>query len=850
MAIFNHFDLAALWRIVRHPVCVLGLALIALLWAGVNVQVSNEHSDAIRSAIERGESTARLLAKDTVRLFKQADAKLLVLRQALERDPEHFDFVANAEPLGVISESTINLALINADGYLVARSSSPLPNNSPFFVGDAEHFQAQIQPAGDELYIALPVMLRSTGVHAVQVSRRLRKPDGSFGGIISATLDPDFVKQFAQAVGIKQGNTVSVRRKDGKVLVASGLTIADARQGALSDALTRAPSGHIVSYGLKGEGGRRLLTYQTLSELPLVIAVGELESRILSGYYAHRNLYVTIAVVLTVMIVLFVGFGLQRQLESQVAYDNLRAAVESLPHGLTMFDANGALIVSNRRYGDLYRLPEGLLRRGTSFQAIYDYCLKEHGVKGLARPDAWQLLAQSGRAERLNKVLELSQGHVVSLTQCAMSSGGWVTIHEDITDKLNADKQKEELQHRLAQSQKLEVVGQLTGGIAHDFNNLLLVVIGNLDLLKETAAPASSELELIEASLTAALSGSELSNSLLAFSRRQTFKVESVNVRNSISEQIRLIRRAVGSKVAIEENYPDDDFVVSVDNVQFRCALTNLVVNARDAMPDGGTITVSTRGCTVPDDGSQVDPELIAGDYVVLDVKDTGSGMPPEVANRIFEPFFTTKDVGKGTGLGLSTVYGFIKDMKVGITVTSKVGEGTTFSIYLPVETSLPVVAAPSLAPPTSAPSPKQQQRTILVVDDDDSVRKLVVNQISSLGFRVIETATPAKALEFIESDETIDLLFSDIVMPGSIDGLELAKLAHDRRPQLQILLTTGYPDLKLQRSGSDDFQRWEILKKPYRRADLKSKLQTMFECGDECSPESSGQLAPLGAPE
>ena len=718
MAIFNHFDLTALWRIVRHPICVQGLALVALLWAGVNVLLSNEYSDAIRSAIEQGENTARLLAKDTIRLFKQADAKLLVLRQAYERDPEHFDFNANAEPLGVISESTINLALINADGYLVARSSSPLPNNSPFFTGDAEHFQAQIQPAGDELYIALPVTLRSTGVHAVQVSRRLRKPDGSFGGIISATLDPDFVKQFAQAAGIKQGNTVSVRRKDGKILVSFGYLSADSRQGALSDALVRAPSGHVLSYGLNGEG-RRLLTYQTLSELPLVITVGELESRILSGYYAHRNLYVTIAVVLTLIVVLFVGFGLRRQLDSQVAHDNLRAAVESLPHGLTMFDANGALIVSNMRYGDLYRLPEGLLRRGTPFQRIHEYCLKERGVKGLSPPDVWQLLARSGSVERLSRHLELPDGHVVSLTQCPMSSGGWVTIHEDITEKLNADRQKEELQHRLAQSQKLEVVGQLTGGIAHDFNNLLLVVIGNLDLMKETAAPNSSELELIEASLTAALSGSELSNSLLAFSRRQRFKVEPVNVRTSVSEQIRLVRRAVGSKIVIEEKYADGDFVVSVDNAQFRCALTNLVVNARDAMPDGGTITVSTHGCAVPDDGTQVDPELPAGDYVVLDVKDTGSGMPPEVVNRIFEPFFTTKDVGKGTGLGLSMVYGFIKDMKGGIRVASKVGEGTTFSIYLPVEPSLPVVAAPSLAPSTGTPPSRQQQQTILVVDDD-----------------------------------------------------------------------------------------------------------------------------------
>jgi signal transduction histidine kinase len=582
----------------------------------------------------------------------------------------------------------------------------PLPASSRLFVGDAEHFQAQIAPAGDQLYVARPLMLRSAGVHAVQVSRRLRRPDGGFAGVVSATLDPKFVEQFAIAAGLKSGNTVSVRRADGAFLASFGYSDINNRPGPLFEALARTPSGHVRSDGLRGDGGRRLITYQTLSELSLIITVGEPESHILGTYHAHRNLYLTIAAVLTVMVALFVGFGLYRQLESQDAHNNLRAAVESIPHGLTMFDANGALIVSNKQYGDFYRLPDELRRTGTPFQAIHEYCTREGTATGLSQPDVWQNLAQGSSREVLNKLLELSDGHILSLTQSPMRSGGWVTIHEDITDKLNAEKQKEELQHRLAQSQKLEVVGQLTGGIAHDFNNLLLVVIGNLDLLKETAAPNSSEFELIEASLTAALSGSELSNSLLAFSRRQWFKVEPVNVRTSVSEQIRLVRRAVGSKVVIEEKYADGDFVVSVDNTQFRCALTNLVVNARDAMPDGGTITLSTHGCAVPDDGTQVDPELPAGDYVVLDVKDTGSGMAPEVVNRIFEPFFTTKDVGKGTGLGLSMVYGFIKDMKGGIRVASKLGEGTTFSIYLPVEKSLPAVAAPSLAPSTGTPSP------------------------------------------------------------------------------------------------------------------------------------------------
>jgi signal transduction histidine kinase/FixJ family two-component response regulator len=649
---------------------------------------------------------------------------------------------------------------------------------------------------------------------------------------------------------MKRGNTVSVRRADGAFLASFGYTNTDASAGALREALERSQSGHVLSYGLRGDGGRRLLTYQTLSELPLIITVGELESQILSGYQSHRSLYLTIAAVLTLMVLTFTVFGLERQLDSQIAHDNLRAAFESIPHGLTMFDANGALIVSNTRYGELYHLPDKLRQRGTSFEAIYEHCAKEGTVKGdLSRPDVWKQLARAKSGEHFSNRLELADGHIVSLTQSPMHNGGWVTLHEDITDKLNAENQKEDLQQRLAQSQKLEVVGQLTGGIAHDFNNLLLVIIGNLDLLKDTASPSSQELDLIETSLAAALSGSELSNSLLAFSRRQTFKIEPINVKKTVSEQIRLLRRAVGSKIVIEEKYSDEDLVTTVDNAQFRSALTNLVVNARDAMPDGGMIAVSAHRYTVPESGSTEHAELAAGDYAVLEVKDTGTGMPPEVVSKIFEPFFTTKEVGKGTGLGLSMVYGFIKEMKGIIRVASKIGEGTTFSIYLPCAKPLPVVIGPSLAP-SSALATQTREQTILVVDDDDGVRKLVVNQINSLGYRVIDAATPDKALAVIESDEQLDLLFSDVVMPGPMDGLQLAQVAHERRPDLKILLTTGYPDLKFARSSSDEYQQWSILKKPYRRDELKAKLKKMLEHSEQGAsgePGHRGETATTG---
>jgi signal transduction histidine kinase/ActR/RegA family two-component response regulator len=384
--------------------------------------------------------------------------------------------------------------------------------------------------------------------------------------------------------------------------------------------------------------------------------------------------------------------------------------------------------------------------------------------------------------------------------------------------------ERAEMEKRLVQSQKLEAVGQLTGGIAHDFNNLLLVVIGNLDLLKDTMPPGSPELDLIESSLTAALTGSELSNSLLTFSRQHAFKLETIDPKAIVENQVRLLKRAMGRRVTLDTISTNDVFSITADAAQLRCALTNLVVNARDAMLDGGTITVRMYNSTVTKQDSAMADGLAPGDYAVLEVADTGSGISSEHLSRIFDPFFTTKEVGKGTGLGLSMVYGFAKEMKGHIKVTSEVGKGTTFTLFFPRAAELREVAAPALAPAGDLVSARRH-KTILVVDDDDLVRKSVITQINSLGYSTIEASGPAEALGIIAGSEPFDLLFSDIVMPGPIDGVELARKAAEQRPGLKIMLTSGFPDLKSGRS-TDSYEQWQILKKPYRRSDLQHALQ------------------------
>jgi signal transduction histidine kinase/ActR/RegA family two-component response regulator len=389
------------------------------------------------------------------------------------------------------------------------------------------------------------------------------------------------------------------------------------------------------------------------------------------------------------------------------------------------------------------------------------------------------------------------------------------------------------MEKRLVQSQKLEAVGQLTGGIAHDFNNLLLVVIGNLDLLKDTTPAGTPEMELIESSLTAALTGSELSNSLLTFSRQHALKPETVELQTIVDDQVRLLRRAMGRKIALEMLSVDDVFPVTLDTAQLRCALTNLVVNARDAMPDGGAITVRIYNASVTKMGAANTDGLAPGDYAVLEVADNGIGISPEDLSRIFDPFFTTKEVGKGTGLGLSMVYGFVREMKGQVKVTSEVGKGTTFTLLFPRALELAEMAAPALVP--AYPQATERRReTILVVDDDELVRRSVIAQMKSLGYSTIEAASPAEALKLVAGVEPFDLLFSDVVMPGPIDGVELARQAREQRPDLKVMLTSGYPDLKTAHSSEESYVQWRILKKPYRRSELQQALAEMLGTQDD----------------
>ncbi len=389
----------------------------------------------------------------------------------------------------------------------------------------------------------------------------------------------------------------------------------------------------------------------------------------------------------------------------------------------------------------------------------------------------------------------------------------------DVTDS----KQRE---GQLLQAQKMEAVGQLTSGIAHDFNNLLMIVTVNLDMLLPRLDPEDTlARDLVEGALAAGVDGGELTRQLLTFARKQPMQAMPIDLNALVTRSVGLLRRMLGKIVDIEMELAEDLWPIESDPAQLEAALTNLAINARDAMPMGGRLAIATANLHFEARGATADAELKPGDYAVLTVADSGSGIPPDIIGRVFEPFFTTKAIGKGSGLGLSMIYGFAKQSDGHVEIESEVDRGTTVRLYLPRTTRAPE-PAPVVAR-RSEPAAAAGE-LILVVEDNDTVRKSVVRQLQKLGYRTLEAGDGQEALAVLERDPRIDLLFSDVVMPGGMSGRQLAAAVRRRRPDIKILLTSGFPDKAGDARAGE--RKEPMLGKPYRQRDLALKLREILQ--------------------
>jgi PAS domain S-box-containing protein len=436
----------------------------------------------------------------------------------------------------------------------------------------------------------------------------------------------------------------------------------------------------------------------------------------------------------------------------------------------------------------------------------------------------------------------------------------WLGTHTDITAQVNAEEalrelneslelrvaertrelasinellqiemaEREQAEETLRHAQKMDAIGQLTGGIAHDFNNMLTGVLGALDLMqRRIAAGRVGEIDrYISTAMTSANRAAALTHRLLAFARRQSLNNSAVDVNRMIASMEELLRRTIGESIELHIECNEDLRLTHTDEHQLENALLNLVINARDAMPDGGRVIISSENIDVEGRSG----EVLQGNYVRLSVRDTGSGMSGDVLGRAFDPFFTTKPIGQGTGLGLSMVYGFVKQTGGHVQIDSAEGEGTVVHLYLPCRRDFSERDPVAVNGP-DAPRAVNGER-VLVVEDEDAVRMLVVDVLQELGYSTLEAGDSKAALPYLQSRERIDLLVSDVGLPG-LNGRQLAEIARQHRPGLPVLFITGYaPEAQVR----DDFlgQGMDMLTKPFAVDELALRVRTMLERGDQ----------------
>ena len=576
----------------------------------------------------------------------------------------------------------------------------------------------------------------------------------------------------------------------------------------VADIANKFSDGHLLS------DAQQVLDTLTPIEREVRTVGGEWYIQRVLPYRTHEDRIEGVVVIYTEITELKRGEEALRESE-----ERFRTLAETVPDIIFTHRPDGFSDYTNPRFYELTGLPPGAADGFGWTQSLHP----EDWARDQSR---WRQALATEQPYEIKYRLQSAAGgyrwHLTRVRPIADASGRvikWFGVSSDIDDLVHA-------QEALAQAQKMEAVGQLTGGIAHDFNNLLTVIGGNLQLLEARLQDDPAGQKLRDAAARAAERGAERVHGLLAFARRQVLQPQAVDLNEIVAGMMPVLRQTLGEPIEIALAPGADLWAALADRGQVEAALLNLALNARDAMSEGGRLVLETANGTLGQDATALEAELTPGDYVLLCVRDTGEGMSEETKRQAFEPFFTTKTTGRGSGLGLSMVYGFARQSGGHVKVYSEPGRGTSVKLYLPrAQDALAAAVAQD-------PLPLEDLRgreAILVVEDDADVRALAVTYLSELGYRVLEAAEAQAALALFEDGETIDLLFVDLVLPGTLDGHALALEANRRQPALQVLYTSGYPRTTSMRAGKLD-EGARLLMKPYRREDLARAVRGILD--------------------
>ncbi|GLH79785.1 hypothetical protein SSBR45G_46940 [Bradyrhizobium sp. SSBR45G] len=717
------------------------------------------------------------------------------------------------------------IVVLDAEGNVLSDS---LGNGGPGRennFADRIYYKAQRDDPSRGLFIDVPVASRVRKTLVMAVSRAFFNPDGRFAGVVFVPLDYENLRQFFLSLNVGQLGTVTLYRDDGTILLrtpnADALAGRNVRSNQLfSRHLQQAPSGSFEGSGVT-DGISRSISYRRVAGMPLVVTVARDPVEYLAGWKNNAVYYSVIAAGLNLLIVGF-GLGLARQWQlraasEQALRDNLeqhQLVTENVPALIVRVGADGGIRYANRVAREWYAQAPAEAVRSRRIDDFIDPMragearLKiEAALAGRTIRGEEKVAFPDGRERWCETIRVPDRGHDGTVR-------GYVVLSVDITER-------KRIEDELRQAQKMEAIGQLAGGIAHDSNNMLAATLGNLDLMLDTLPPGEASCRgMVERAIEAAERVADLNRRLLAFARKQTLQPQITDVNQLVGGMTTILQRTLGENIEIEVAQDQGLWHCLIDPTQLQNALLNLALNARDAMPGGGRLTITTANAVLDQPLDDGDERIDAGDYVTIAVSDRGAGMPPEIVRRAFEPFFTTKEFGKGSGLGLSMVYGFARQSGGTVVISSRVAEGTCVTLYLP--SAGPAVIARPDAGASRLSRPETGER-ILVVEDNVLVGAMASTMLSAMGYDPVVVINASLAIAELERPNRVSLLLTDIVLPGDMTGIDLARQVRRRWPALPILFMSGFADPSL---VPEDFRATtKLLSKPFRLGQLSEAI-------------------------
>ena len=750
---------------------IFGLVLIAIFWVGTAQRSATELSEAISSEQSKNGNLALALDVQTNQLLTGIDNFLLVIKDQYEQPAPRIPVRRLVAPAFANNSSITFIGVTNENGDVVESLAAFPPTN----VVDREFFQQHRQADMHRLVISEPVLGRVSGRWAITLTRRLNKPDGSFGGIVAISIEPRYLTELfatttlgpldVMSLVLTNGITLARRRGDS---ISFGEDISQSQ--LIAEQRVRPNGNYIGPGGL--DGNSRIFSYRTMRDYPVIVTVGTLENDALAAVRARERAYQWAAILFTVLVIAGCTFGILLLARNERANQTLReqaSLLDKAQDAIVVTDLQRRLTFWNKSADRLFGWPAHDVMGKVVTELFYpdgDAREVQQAFVDVLRNGEWTGELQPHTKAGRRVVIE---SRWTLVRDAAGEPRSILSINTDVTDRRHLEQQ-------FYRAQRLESIGTLAGGIAHDLNNVLAPIILGMGILKDRLTDDDSR-DVLATIATSAKRGAEMVSQVLSFARGQEGRRVEIKVWNLIDDVVRIARdtfpKSIEIVTEVEPNLP----LIIGDPTQFHQVLLNLCVNARDAMPGGGRLTLAAKA---------------RGGYVVMYVEDTGPGIPPSLIDKIFDPFFTTKEAGKGTGLGLSTSQTIVRSHGGKIEVLSEPPHGARFEIHLPVA---PVSTAPASSGELAA-TPRGSGQTILVVDDEPSVRLVMRTALERAGYHVLPATNGREAIDVFKGqpEGSIAAVIIDMMMPvmGGLPAMqELVKI----NPNVRIIAASGIPD-------------------------------------------------------